>query len=163
MGQDINLDFLDAYNRVEKILKDMYRDDDPSLSGAFQYCEDMRKHAPYARHIAHWEAERAELDRLRRARNNVSHEPGLLRANIFTEEDILWIEDFGDRLVAGTDPMALLHKKEAKRRAVSLPKTTPLPTPRTAPVHRKNPSGTGCLLALSGAVLVVTVLLIIFL
>lgn len=161
MGQDINLDFLDEYNRVDKILKDMYPDGDHSLSGAFQYCEDMRKNAPYAKQIAKWENDRRELDRLRRARNDVSHEPGLLRTNVFTEEDIFWIQDFHHRLLSQTDPLALLRKE--KLRSTQL-----RPTPRrisghTSPAHRKERSGTGCLLTAIAIIIVVAALLLFFL
>lgn len=105
---NLNFVFFEEYKRLEVLCNDMYQ----VHNGVTQYIENM-KSVPYYDYcsIAYWDSDLKNLKRLRHIRNHLSHTPGAFAENICTLNDIRWLQNFHRRILAQTDPLALLHNK----------------------------------------------------
>ena len=106
--RDLNIDFLDLYKRVDRFIKDAYA----SSEGVSEYLRQMEHNAFKGRSlVSTWATDYNQLKRLRRIRNQLSHEVGY-DADLCEEDDYQWLEEFRNRLFTADDPMAVLRRAE---------------------------------------------------
>ena len=106
--RDLNIDFLDLYKRVDRFIKDAYA----SSEGVSEYLRQMEHNAFKGRSlVSTWATDYNQLKRLRRIRNQLSHEVGY-DADLCEEDDYQWLEEFWNRLFTADDPMAVLRRAE---------------------------------------------------
>ena len=100
----MNYRFLEAYKLLDKLCRDIYQGD----KGITAYIDDM-KATPYheSREISGWHSDLRQLIALRHLRNQLTHECGTLDRDMSSESDIEWLNDFYDRILHQTDPLAL--------------------------------------------------------
>lgn len=96
--------FFNEYKRLEKLLNDMYEES----HGVTRYIEDMKKRCPDS-------TELKTLKHLRYIRNRLAHEAGAFDENCATQNDILWIKDFYERVLDGKDPLSAKKKQYRKK------------------------------------------------
>ena len=118
----MNNRFLEQYKRADNICRDIYEND----SGVTNYINLMRDAKDYKDgEIDGWDATLKTLLRLRSVRNKLTHEVGTLDMELCNGDDVLWLEEFCDSLLAATDPLAehyrTFNKKKTKKNAKSHP------------------------------------------
>lgn len=107
----MNIHFLEAYKELDKLCRDIYRDD----KGVTNYIEDMKsKNAFQTKSVARWNDDLQQLQKSRHLRNSLGHDVGTLEKNLCTQRDIDWITDFKARILNGTDPLTMLRKSTQK-------------------------------------------------
>lgn len=97
---------MDEYKRLDKCLKDAY----DSKTGVTNYIEEMCSKPEGKNTVPDWDFDLEQLCRMRRIRNKISHEVGAYEEDLCNRTDILWLEDFYNRLMREKDPLALLRK-----------------------------------------------------
>ncbi len=108
MSLEITNRFLKAFNSLDDILKDMYPDSVPSKLGVTRYLEDMREREySGALKISSWKSDFQRLRELRNMRNSAVHD-NMLDADLFSEDDIAYINAFKNRVINSHDPISLL-------------------------------------------------------
>ena len=113
---DLNQTFLNEYIRLEKICKDQYKDlPKEELRGIWNYIQDMRNTPLHiSRSIPNWDFHLQELDRLRKTKNNWSHEEDGTKYMPFTQADIEYLRDFRESILNQTDPISQAHQSIRK-------------------------------------------------
>lgn len=98
--------FLDAYKRFENLCGDLFA----CPHGVSEYIRQMEQTPPRkSARIGGWDADCRALKHLRRLRNRIVHDPD---ADSCTDEDILQLMSFHERILNGTDPLAELAALE---------------------------------------------------
>ena len=113
---DLNQDFLNEYIRLEKLCKDIYKDlPKEELRGVWNYTQDMKNTPVHLRGNAQkWDYHFNELERLRLAKNNWSHEVDGTKDIPFTQNDIEYLRSFRKSILNQTDPISQAHKATKK-------------------------------------------------
>ena len=131
----MNNRFLEEYKRVDNICRDIYQSD----SGITNYINLMRDAKNYRdQNIAEWDAVLARLMALRHIRNKLTHDVGTLEMELCREDDVLWLEEFGDSLLDATDPLAKHYRSYDKNKKASKKKKTDTPV-SNAPIYKTTP------------------------
>lgn len=126
--------FVDSYKRLEKLCGDLLNDD----RRVSAYIDEMIRMQNGAYHIRGWDADLKQLKHYRWVRNKIVHEPNCTEENMCEPGDTQWLDDFYDRIMNRTDPLALYYKA-IKAQASSQP-TQPLRTnPQPVFQNRRNP------------------------
>lgn len=114
--EEQNRIFFDEYTRLDNLCRDLYRTD----AGVTSYIENM-KSTPWreAHNVRGWEDDLKQLHHLRHIRNHLAHTPGAFCQAFCTQEDIYWVDNFYQRLLSRTDPIALLQKSMQSVKASS--------------------------------------------
>ena len=100
----MNYRFLETYKLLDKLCRDIYQGD----KGVTAYIDDMKATPQHeSRAIVGWHADLCKLIALRHLRNQLTHECGTLEQDMCSESDIDWLNDFYDRILHQTDPLAL--------------------------------------------------------
>ncbi len=109
--------FMDSYKRLEKLCGDVLNDD-RRISA---YIDEMLStvHAEYF--VAGWNEDLKKLKHYRWIRNQIVHNPDFSEDSC-TDEDVRWIDNFYNRIMRQTDPLALY-------REATKPKNKPTPKP----------------------------------
>lgn len=83
--------------------------------GVTSYINDMER-TDYSKHmgIRNWEDDLRRLKQLRHKRNYLAHE-GSFDEPLCTQEDIVWLTDFYDRIMRHNDPLAQMHLQKQRR------------------------------------------------
>lgn len=150
--------FMASYKHLEKLCGEVMGDD-RRLSA---YIDEMAGKPCGSGYVMGWESDLRKLKHYRRVRNQIVHEPDCSEDDLCGPEDVEWLEDFYDRIMDQTDPLALYRK-------ATQPKNLPRETvpgeypvlPRSAPAQpqwKKKP--VGCAIYLLGMVGVFLLLLI---
>ncbi|MDE5577672.1 MAG: hypothetical protein K2J11_09830 [Oscillospiraceae bacterium] len=99
----------DEYKRVDNICRDMLS----SQSGIKQYITEMGLNSFRGRSVVtSWDRDYRWLQRVQGLRNKIAHETSATDCN---EEDLVWLEEFHNRLLERQDPLALLGKADRER------------------------------------------------
>lgn len=110
--RDRNIAFDEAFKRLDNLCKDMY--DAPK--GVTSYIDHMKSVSPMeSSRIAGWNIILRRLQELRHSRNQLAHQSGTWDAEMCTEADIEWLEDFYRCILDGTDPVARLGRYRRQR------------------------------------------------
>ncbi len=101
--------FLDSYKRLEKLCGEVM-DDDRRLSA---YIDAMMQ-TPGNYYVRGWTEDLKKLKHYRWVRNKITHEPGCEEYNMCEPGDALWLDRFYERIMNGTDPLALYRQATAQ-------------------------------------------------
>ncbi len=105
--------FLEEYKHLEKLCSEMYGQN----HGVTLYINDMEQTSGYDRRkIAGWDQDFRRLKQLRHIRNAMVHDTSF-DENAYSAEDIVFLQDFYQRIINGNDP---LTKKCKLERSVSV-------------------------------------------
>ena len=138
--------FLDSYKRLERLCRDVM-DDDRRVSA---YIDEMLRLTDGSRRVSGWNSDLRKLKHYRWVRNQIVHEPDCSEENLCSPEDAQWLEDFYERIMTQTDPLALYRKATQRSRADA--PTREMGKPHSQPA--------GCLPILAIAALVFTILIL---
>ncbi len=113
---DLNQNFLNEYIRLEKLCKELYKDlPREELRGVWNYTQDMKNTPPYiSKNIPDWNYHLRELERIRRTKNNWSHQVDGTKLMPFTKDDIKYLKSFRQSILDGSDPLSLSRKAAKK-------------------------------------------------
>ena len=128
------------------------------------YIAEMESSVYGARYVPGWESDLKKLKHYRWVRNRIVHDPEFSEEDLTGQEDVRWLEDFYDRIMDQTDPLALYrkatqpHSPSRPRNPAQMVSDAP---PRSAPMEpplRGRPAG--CAMFLLGVMAAVVLLLI---
>lgn len=106
-----NLDylFLEEYKRLDKLCREMYL----SEKGVTSYINDMKSiSSSQSGCVQNWDADFKKLIELRHIRTQLAHDVGTLNSNICSKADVLWLQEFYNRIMSQTDPLSLCNKNK---------------------------------------------------
>lgn len=120
----LNYTFFEEYKQLEKLCTELYGEQ----HGVSHYIDDMKyPSGSNYRHIPNWNADLQQLIRLRHIRNRLAHTEGAFDESMCTQKDIEWCQDFHQRILDQSDPLAMLHRY-SKRIPLSRPVTQSQPS-----------------------------------
>ncbi|MBR5473281.1 MAG: hypothetical protein IKU82_04760 [Clostridia bacterium] len=105
---NINNAFLEEFKKLDKLCREMYA----SEKGVTSYIDDMKlipEHKVYC--IVDWNSDLKKLINLRHIRNQLSHEVGTFDIDMCEPGDVVWLKEFYNRILNGTDPLSLFRVK----------------------------------------------------
>ena len=106
--RDLNINFMDLYKRVDRFIKDAYH----SSEGVSEYIRLMEsKYSKGSRCVSGWNSDYDALKHSRWIRNQLAHEVDY-DADICSDEEYEWLEEFHSRLFSSDDPLGKLRKAE---------------------------------------------------
>lgn len=113
------MSFIESYKRLDNLCKDLLR----SETGITSYIFNLEKLMHTRFQITNWETVYNKLKHYRYIRNQIVHENSANEANMCNENDLQWIEQFYQRILNRTDPLALYRKAViASQQQISKPK-----------------------------------------
>lgn len=108
--------FMQSYKRLDNLCRDM------NGVGVTGYLQDMEQtYAGIA--VPGWKADYLKLKHYRYIRNQIAHENNATEESLCSLEDAAWIEEFYQRILHQTDPLAVYYKKNPSI-SVSRPSVT---------------------------------------
>ena len=114
MNKEILL-FLETYKKLDELCKQVLS----SERGISEYIEEMSNDKQSHFKIISWENDYKQLKKMRWIRNKLVHEPNSFEDNLFTEEDIVWLQNFHSRILECRDPFSLrLNTKSDKEEKI---------------------------------------------
>ena len=119
--EKLNYILFEEFKHLDKLCGELYGEQ----QGVTHYIDDMREvpERDY-RHIPNWKADLEQLVRFRHIRNYLAHTEGAFDKEACTEEDIEWSQDFCQRILKQSDPLALLYQyREAKQKMAQTKKS----------------------------------------
>ena len=116
--------FIDSYKHLEKLCGEVLNDD-RRLSA---YIEEMENTPNGYRYVSSWNEDLKKLKHYRWVRNQISHEPNCNEANMCEPQDELWLDNFYERIMNQTDPLAQYRHINYPQRKICLPKPQPTQT-----------------------------------
>ncbi len=122
MEINVNIEFLESYKRLERLCGEIY-----GGKGVMAYLDQMREVPVCERHlIPVWREDWRNLHRLKRIRNELTHDSGSLYRNMADWSDVRWLENFRERILHTEDPLSLLQKRRNPPKPA-----VPKPAPQT--------------------------------
>ncbi len=100
------MSFLSSYKNLEKLCGELMNDD-RRISA---YIEEMQNTPSAASFIPCWNDDLKQLKHYRWIRNKIVHEPDCTEENMTTPQDAIWLDNFYNRILKQTDPLALYTK-----------------------------------------------------
>ncbi len=98
------MEFMSAYKHLDNLCRDI------NGTGLTGYIEDMERNHSDAYHVVGWENDYKQLKHYRWVRNQIAHENYADESNMCEPMDVEWLEDFYNRIMNQTDPLALARK-----------------------------------------------------
>ena len=90
----------------------MYPNSHDGKLGVTLYLNDMDKHFAQGKNtVPNWISDYRQLKKLRNMRNERAHSQGSFSYLEFTQEDVDFLRKFYEKILNGTDPLALINKK----------------------------------------------------
>ena len=109
-----NINFLEKYKTVDKLIKDAFGTKD----GVTEYIRLMEsKNSIGIKKVPSWKDDYFKLKHARWVRNQLAHEASI-DSDICKKEDYDWLCGFCNRLLKGQDALALLSNKTKKSMSV---------------------------------------------
>ena len=109
--------FINSYKRLEKLCNEIYG----SSHGISAYIDDMARLTSASRYAFSWNDNLKQLKHYRWIRNQIAHEPNCTEENMCEYGDAQWIDDFYDRIMDQSDPLAM-YRKATKPQPAAKPK-----------------------------------------
>ena len=109
--------FIESYKHLEKLCGDMLQ----TQHGISAYIDDMGNTPNGCYWVKGWDEDLKRLKHYRWIRNQISHEPNCTEENMCEYGDAQWIDDFYDRIMNQSDPLAM-YRKAAKPQPAAKPK-----------------------------------------
>lgn len=127
MEINVNIEFLESYKRLERLCGEIY-----GGNGVMAYLDQMREVPEWERQwIPGWREDWRNLHRLKRIRNELTHDSGSLYRNMADWSDVRWLENFRERILHTEDPLSLLQKRRNPPKPVTPKPAVPKPAPQT--------------------------------
>ncbi len=104
--KSLNVELVEAFGDLEKLCNDIYGEN----HGVTLYIEELSK---ISYHHNEWEDILDQLKRVRHKRNQLSHHDVSFSEPLTEEEDITFLKEFRNALLAQTDPLSQAQKEEA--------------------------------------------------
>lgn len=100
------MSFIESYKRLDNLCKDLYK----SETGVTTYINNMEclTHCRYQ--VESWDSDYRSLKHYRHIRNQIVHDNNVTEGNSCSDYDIQWVEQFHQRVLQQTDPIALYHR-----------------------------------------------------
>jgi len=96
-------DFLDSYKQLEKLCNEIYNQN----NGVTQYISDMESKSGFnTMYIPGWDRDFRRLKEVRHIRNAMVHDATDDGKN-YSEDDVAFLQDFYQRIMDGSDPLAM--------------------------------------------------------
>lgn len=111
------MEFINSYKRLEKLCNEIY----DSNHGISAYIDDMLRLTSASRYVSSWDNDLKQLKHYRWIRNQIAHEPNCTEENMCEYGDARWIDDFYDRIMNQSDPLAM-YRKATKPQPAAKPK-----------------------------------------
>ena len=89
--------------------------------GVSSYIDEMEHTIKGTRYVPSWNEDLKKLNHYRWVRNQISHEPNCTEANMCEPDDALWLDNFYERIMNRTDPLALYRKATSVQKYNSTP------------------------------------------
>lgn len=137
--------FMNSYKRLDNLCRDM------NGIGVTGYIQDMER-TPNGNDIPGWKEDYLQLKHYRHIRNQIAHQNDADEENMCSDGDAVWIENFYQRIMEQSDPLALSYKAARSR---SADKPTETKKVSSKAVHKSAGCGGMILFALA----VVTIIL----
>ena len=109
--------FINSYKRLEKLCNEIY----DSNHGISAYIDDMLRLTSASRYVSSWDNDLKQLKHYRWIRNQIAHEPNCTEEKMCEYGDVQWIDDFYDRIMNQSDPLAM-YRKATRPQPVAKPK-----------------------------------------
>ena len=154
------MNFMSSYKHLDHLCQGMYPDARNGISG---YIEDMESHPRGAYQVSGWDKDYKALKHYRWVRNQIAHEVYANEENMCEPDDIDWLENFYQRIMNQTDPLALAYQASKPRvQKADAQRTYSDISQYTDPAPYQKSKRIGCATLVIGAVMVL-VLIAIFL
>lgn len=121
--------FMESYKYLDNLCKDM------NGIGVTGYIKDMEREPRGTLYVAGWKTDYLQLKHYRYIRNQIAHENYANEDDMCSAEDTVWIDEFYQRIIGQTDPLALCHKKTMYLSAPKKSRTQTLPIAQPVPDH----------------------------
>lgn len=125
--QSADILFFEEYKRLDTLCSDMFS----CHNGVSAYIAQMERAFSQGRYrIPPWDSDYKMLKHVRWVRNQIAHNSGTYQMS--EPEDLNAVQDFYDRILSGTDSLALLRKtiqEESKPKTQKKPRVTHDETP----------------------------------
>lgn len=121
--------FMQAYKRLDALCRDL------NGIGVTGYIEDMGKAVNGSLYVSGWNADYRRLKYYRHIRNQIAHEVDATEETMCSREDVIWIEEFYQRILQCTDPVAIYYKTSRLQRNAGFSAGKPFKTM----VHSSDP------------------------
>ena len=115
------MSFIESYKRLDNLCKDLFM----SETGVSTYICNMENLMYNHFLITNWDDDYKKLKHYLYIRNQIVHDNNVNERTICDENDLQWIQNFYQRILNRTDPLAL-HQKAliASQQQTSKPKNT---------------------------------------
>ena len=149
--------FMNSYKRLEKLCGEVIGDDRRVAA----YIEEMCKLYRGAYTVSGWNEDLRRLKHYKWVRNQIAHDPACNEENMCDDEDAQWLDDFYNRIMSQTDPLALYRKatqaqqREQKKKATDVHYRKSEEPEGNKQEIKRNPSGCGAALLVSLAIFIV--------
>ena len=97
--------FLEAYKYLDNLCKDM------NGIGVTGYIRDMEQESNGDFYVGGWKKDYLQLKHYRYIRNQIVHENYANESNMCSDKDTAWLDEFYQRIMRQTDPLALCYKE----------------------------------------------------
>ncbi len=101
-----NMEFMSAYKRLDNLCKDLLRSD----KGVTSYIDEMDNGKYTNLKPYYWNEDYKKLKHYRHIRNQIVHDNYADERTMCDYDDVAWIENFHNRILQGTDPLAQYSK-----------------------------------------------------
>ena len=142
------MSFMSSYKHLEKLCGEVLNQMWPITA----YIEEMEKAPRGAFLVPHWNEDLKKLKYYRWVRNKITHDPNCDETNMCHADDALWLDQFYDRIMNQTDPLALYHKA-----------TRPITRPKSKQPSNNSPRAASRLPYLLVAILVISIIAVVLL
>ena len=100
------MSFIESYKHLYKICGEMFE----TQYGVSAYIEEMLNNPRGSFLVRGWENDLKQLKHYRWIRNQIVHEPDCYEENMCEAGDDEWLDDFYERIINQTDPLAMYRK-----------------------------------------------------
>ncbi len=100
------MSFIESYKHLDKICGEMFE----TQYGVSAYIEEMLNNPHGSFLVRGWENDLKQLKHYRWIRNQIVHEPDCYEETMCEAGDDEWLDDFYERIINQTDPLAMYRK-----------------------------------------------------
>lgn len=97
------MSFIESYKHLDKICGEMFE----TQYGVSAYIDEMINTPRGSFIVRGWDNDLKQLKHYRWVRNKIAHEPDCTEQNMCEPCDIVWLDDFYERIINQTDPLAM--------------------------------------------------------
>lgn len=105
------MSFISSYKRLEKLCGEVMNDERKVSA----YIDKMINTKQGSMVVSGWNEDLKKLKHYRWVRNQIVHEPNCTEENMCEVKDELWIDEFYQRILNCTDPLALYYQAMKKK------------------------------------------------